>query len=118
MEIGNVVFSCVDSIDIRRLIWEAVKDRSEFFADGRMTAEVLRVLAVCDANSREHYPTTFFAAEEAYQGSCTAKTTIYCANIAAGLMLAQFAKWLRGLPVEPDIALNLLSNELACIATG
>ena len=48
----------------------------------------------------------------AYQGSCTAKTTIYCANVAAGLMLAQFTKWLRGLPIEPDIALNLLSAEL------
>ena len=42
---------------------------------------------------------TLFAAEEAYAGSCTAKTTIYCANLAAALMLAQFTKWLRRLPV-------------------
>ena len=55
-----------------------------------------------------------FTAEEAYVGSCTAKTTIYCANIAAGMMLAQFAKWLRRLPVEPDITINLLSAEFAC----
>lgn len=47
-----------------------------------------------------------------------ARTTIYCVNVAAGLMLAQFTKWLRGLPVEPDISLNLLSNELACIPTA
>ena len=26
----------------------------------------------------------------------------YCANIAAGLMVAQFAKYLRQLPIEPD----------------
>jgi sulfur carrier protein ThiS adenylyltransferase len=57
------------------------------------------------------------AAEEAYSGSCTAKTTIYCANVAAGLMLAQFTKWLRRLPVEPDISLNLLTNELVCLPT-
>jgi len=117
MEIGNVVFSCVDSIDIRRLIWEAVKDRSEFFADGRMSAEVLRVLAVCDPAGREHYATTLFAPEQAYQGSCTAKTTIYCANVAASLMLTQFTKWLRHLPVDPDVALNLLTNELTCLPT-
>jgi sulfur carrier protein ThiS adenylyltransferase len=112
MEVGNVVFCCVDAIDTRRHIWEAVKQKTDFFADGRMSAEVLRILAACDAASRKHYPTTLFAAEEAYQGSCTAKTTIYCANIAAGLMLAQFAKWLRRLPVDPDIALNLLAGEL------
>ncbi len=44
MEIGNVVFCAVDKIDARRLIWEAVKDRSSFFCDGRMSAEVLRIL--------------------------------------------------------------------------
>lgn len=112
MEIGNTVFCCVDSIDIRRLIWEATKDQVSFYVDGRMSAEVLRVLTACDPASREHYPSTLFSAEQAYQGTCTAKTTIYCANVAAGLMLAQFTKWLRGLPVEPDIALNLLSAEL------
>ena len=26
MEIGNVVFCCVDRIDVRQLIWESVKD--------------------------------------------------------------------------------------------
>ena len=42
-----------------------------------------------------------------------AKTTICSANITAGLMLAQFTKWLRHLPVEVDMSLNLLSGELS-----
>jgi hypothetical protein len=113
MEIGNVVFCCVDKIDIRRLIWEAVKDKADFFADGRMSAEVLRVLTACDSVSRKHYPTTLFTAEEAYAGTCTAKSTIFCANIAAGFMVSQFGKWLRRLPVEPDLSLNLLASELS-----
>ena len=117
MDIGNVVFCAVDKIDVRRLIWEAVKDRSNFFCDGRMSAEVLRILTACDAASREHYPTTLFSAAEAYAGSCTAKTTIYCANVAAGFMLAQFTKWLRHLPIEPDITLNLFAAELSCLVT-
>jgi len=112
MEVGSAVFICVDRIDTRRLIWEAVRNKVDFFADGRMAAEVLRILVACDAASRKHYPTTLFAAEQAYAGSCTAKTTIYCANIAAGLLLAQFAKWLRRLPVEPDLSLNLLAGEI------
>ncbi|MFC1805489.1 ThiF family adenylyltransferase [Planctomycetota bacterium] len=112
MEIGNIIFCCVDSMEIRRLIWNAVKDSSSFFCDGRMSAEVLRVLTACDGASREHYPTTLFGSEEAYQGSCTAKTTIYCANVAAGMMMSQFTKYLRSLPVDPDIQLNLLTSEL------
>ncbi len=113
MEIGNTVFCCVDKIDIRRLIWESIKDTAAFFADGRMSAEVLRVLVACDVASREHYPSTLFTAEEAYQGSCTAKTTIYCANIAAGLMVAQFTKFLRNMPIEADIQVNLLASEMS-----
>jgi hypothetical protein len=112
MEIGDVLFCCVDAIDIRRLIWESVKDKVNFFCDARMSAEVLRVLTACDHKSRKHYPTTLFAAQEAFVGPCTAKTTIYCANIAAGLMVAQFTKYLRQLPIEPDVQLNLLACEL------
>lgn len=111
LDIGQVVFCCVDSIATRRLIWQAVRDRIEFWSDGRMSAEVLRVLTACDAASRKHYPTTLFAPEQAYAGACTAKSTIFCANVAAGLMIAQFAKFLRGLPIEADLQLNLLAGE-------
>jgi hypothetical protein len=112
MEIGNVVFCCVDRIDVRRLIWESVKDKVSFFADGRMSAEVLRILTIYNDESRNHYPTTLFNADEAFVGPCAAKTTIYCANIAAGLMVAQFTRYLRQLPVDTDIQVNLLASEI------
>jgi len=115
MDIGNTVFCCVDSIEIRKLIWEAVKDKVRFFTDGRMSAEVIRVLTAADSQSREHYPSTLFNSSEAYAGSCTAKTTIYCANIAAGLMIAQFTKYLRIIPVDRDIQFNVLSGEFSVI---
>lgn len=113
MEVGGAVFVCVDRIDVRRLIWEATRDLASFYCDGRMSAEVLRLLTACDSQSRRHYPTTLFQTEEAFVGPCTAKTTIYCANIAAGLMIAQFTKYLRQLPLESDIQLNLLASELS-----
>jgi hypothetical protein len=113
MEIGNAVFDCVDKIDVRQLIWEAVGNTVPFYVDGRMSAETLRVLTACDSASRQHYPTTLFRIEEAFVGPCTAKTTIYCANVAAGLMIAQFTKYLRQLPVEADVQLNLLASELS-----
>jgi molybdopterin/thiamine biosynthesis adenylyltransferase len=68
MEIGNVVFCCVDRIDVRRLVWESVKDKVSFFVDGRMSAEVLRVLTAYNDESRNYYPTTLFNADEAFVG--------------------------------------------------
>jgi hypothetical protein len=106
------VFCCVDSISARGIVWDTVKGFAGFFADARMSAEVIRVLASDRPARDEHYPTTLFSQEQAYAGSCTAKSTIYAASIAAGLMLSQFAKWLRGLPLDRDLLLNLLASEL------
>ena len=106
------LFCCVDSIVTRRLVWEAARHRLAFFADGRMAAEVIRVLAAGDPVTDDHYATTLFAAGQAYAGACTAKSTIYTASIAAGLMVGQFARWMRKMPVDRDLTLNLLSAEL------
>ena len=92
-----------------------VADFDQAVQQGRVrpvSAEVLRVLTVCEPAGFDYYPTTLFPQTEAYVGACTAKTTIYCANIAAGFMLAQFTKYLRLLPVDYDIQVNLLASEL------
>ena len=112
-ETGEAVFCCVDSIATRAAIWRAVHKSCSFWCDGRMLGEVLRILSAADPRSRDHYPTTLFEQSEAQPGACTARSTIYTANIAAGLMLHQFTRWLRGLPVERDLTLNLLAGELA-----
>lgn len=109
--VGDCIFCCVDAIATRRLIWETVGNRAAFFADGRMTAEVLRVLIANDSASRAHYPVTLFNAAEAQHGSCTSKSTIFCGNICAGLIVCAFSKHLRDLPVDPDLHINLLTNE-------
>jgi len=70
------------------------------------------VFCCVDAQGREHYPTTLFAQSEAQPGRCTARSTIYSASIAAGLMTHQFTRWLRGIPVDCDVSLNLLAGEL------
>jgi sulfur carrier protein ThiS adenylyltransferase len=45
-------------------------------------------------------------------GFGTARSTIYAASIAAGMMLHQFTRWLRGLTTDDDLSLNLLASEL------
>jgi len=108
----SMLFCCVDDVLARRLVWEATRHRLAFFADGRMAAEVLRVLVSTNPPADAYYASTLFSPERAYAGSCTARSTIYSASIAAGLMVGAFARWLRGLPVERDLVLNLLAAEL------
>lgn len=109
--VGDVVFCCVDSISARGAIWRSVGPRCRFWTDGRMLAETIRVLAVADAVDRGKYPKTLFAPSDAQRGSCTSRSTIYAAGIAAGLMVHQLARWLRDLPTDFDTTVNLLAGE-------
>ncbi len=109
---GEAIFCCVDSISARAAIWRSVNAGCQFWADGRMLGETMRILCVADDIGRQHYPGTLFRQSEAQPGQCTARSTIYTANIAAGLILHQFTRWLRNIPVDPDLTLNLLASEL------
>ncbi len=114
-EIGEAVLCCVDSITARAAIWRSVSKTCRFWTDGRMLGEVIRVISVGDCPGREYYPETLFAQAQAQQGRCTSQSTIYAAGIAAGLMLHQFTRWLRQLPLDRDISLNLLAGEWSVI---
>src|SRR4029077_19560822 len=111
-QLGEAIFACVDSIEARRAIWRSAGHRAEFWGDGRMLGETIRILVAANETSRLHYPTTLFAASEAEQGRCTARSTIYTATIAAGLMVPQFVRWLRRQPIDADTTLNLLAGEM------
>ncbi len=112
IDVTEVVFVCVDQIETRRLIWDTLSRRTLFLADGRMSADVVQVLVATDAASRKHYPTSLFSTAETFNGSCPAKRRIFTSNIAARLMIQQFVRCLRQLPVDGDLALSLLSSEL------
>ena len=112
MAMGDVVFCCVDAIATRQVIWESVGGGAPFFADTRMSAEVVRVLTATCPAARAYYPSTLFAPEDAHVGACTSRSTIYAASLAAALALGQFARWLRNLPVDADLMLNILTSEL------
>ena len=110
--VGDVVFCCVDSISSRSAIWRTVKAQHQFWCDGRMLGEVIRILTATNQQSRNHYQTTLFPQTEAQSGTCTSQSTIYTANLAAALMLHQFTRWMRGTSCDSDLTLNLLASEL------
>jgi len=115
---GEAVFCCVDSISARATLWRALPDRCEFWCDGRMLGETMRLLTATDEPSRQHYASTLFPPAEAQPGTCTSRSTIYTASIAAGLLLHQFTRWLRGLPTDRDVLFNLLATELSAPTQG
>lgn len=110
-EVGDAVFCCVDAIAAREVIWRHRAEQIRFWCDGRMLGEVMRILTVTDPAEDLWYSGTLFRQEEAEQGVCTSRGVIYNAAIAAGLMLHQFTRWLRRIPVDREVSLNLLSSE-------
>jgi molybdopterin-synthase adenylyltransferase len=116
LKLGEAVFCCVDSISARAAIWRSAGTVCRFWCDGRMLGEVIRVLSVADGAGRSHYAGSLFHQSEAQVGRCRARGTIYTASIAAGLMLHQFARWLRQQPIDPDVSLNLMASELVLVA--
>jgi molybdopterin-synthase adenylyltransferase len=111
IETGEAVFCCVDTITARTAIWRALQHRCEFWSDGRMLGESLRILTAHSPETRKHYGAQFFPQSDAQVGSCTSRSTVYTANIAAGLMLHQFTRWLRGQSPTKDVLFNLSSDD-------
>lgn len=113
LPVGDVVFCCVDSISARSAIWRSAAHRCQCWIDGRMLGEVMRILTAASPQGRTHYATTLFEPSEAQIGACTARGVIYTASIAAGLMIHQFTRFLRKLPLNTDLSVNLLASEIA-----
>jgi ThiF family protein len=116
LEAGDAVFCCVDSITARSATWRSAGHRCRFWCDGRMLGETMRILVATEQQGRSHYPTTLFQQSEAQVGTCTARGVIYTACIAAGLMVHQFTRWLRKLPIDSDVSVNLLASELTVVS--
>ena len=108
--ISEALFCCVDSISARAAIWRSIQKRIQFWTDGRMLGETIRILTASIAN-QTHYPQTLFPPAEAQSGLCTNRSTIYAAAVAGGLMVHQFTRWLRGRPLDEDWVFNLLASE-------
>ena len=108
---GSAVFSCVDSMKVRRQIFRDFREHDwPVFFDGRMAAESLRVFSIDRSpQAMELYRASMFPSHEAQRESCTARATIYCASMAAAILCAQFKKWAMDQMPEPHIQFDLLA---------
>ncbi len=115
--LAPIVFIAVDSITDRRTIWRQIRRTVGYYCDGRMLGETIRVLTVgvfggLETEQIVRYEKSFFPQADAEPGLCTATATGYSAAIAAGIMVSQFAKWLRGAPLLPDVMCDIAGLQI------
>lgn len=87
----GIVIAAVDSMAARQLVWESHLNRApttKVIIDPRMGAEnalmyVMNPMSEADAKT---YKASLYSDAEAVQERCTAKATIYTANMLAGLV--------------------------------
>lgn len=115
----GIVISAVDSMATRELIWRNHAKKSPFtlaVVDPRMGAQdaLLYVMNPMDTKDCVSYPKTFYTDSEAVQERCTAKATIYTANLLAGLVVKGVVDRL----TRPDYLRvaewNIRENDLTC----
>jgi hypothetical protein len=99
----GIVISAVDSMEVRKRIWDNHKDRSpgtRLIIDPRMGAETALLYAMnpMDRGDQASYEKTLYSDSEAVQERCTAKATIYTANMLSGLV----CKTVKDVLTRPD----------------
>lgn len=86
----GIVIAAVDSMKVRKNIWDNHKESyfTKYIIDPRMGAEdaLLYVMNPTDERDVASYEKTLYSDADAVQERCTAKSTIYTANMLSGLV--------------------------------
>ena len=86
--LSGIVISSLDNMATRKLVFDSRVSTTEWIIDPRMSLEAAS-LATCncqDSASVARYSKTLYSDEAAVQERCTAKSTIYTANLISGLV--------------------------------
>lgn len=98
-ELSGIVISGVDSMASRQLIWDKVKWNlnTPLYIDGRIGGEIIQVYTIRPSQIEdiELYERNFFPDEEAEELPCAERAIMYVGFTIAGLIGAQFKKWIK-----------------------
>ena len=93
MLIEGVFICSVDDMETRHKIWRTIKRlrvKVPIYIDARMGAEVMRIYAIDPIKEDEVklYEKTLCPSENVEVAPCTAKATMYCASVIAGIIVS------------------------------
>lgn len=112
--LSGIVISAVDSMEVRKKIWEHVKNNYKvpWIIDPRMASEyaLSYVMDPNDSKDQVSYEKTLYTDAQGVQEPCTRKATIYSSTLIAGHVVKQVKDLLTQGPYSRvtnwDIALN------------
>jgi molybdopterin/thiamine biosynthesis adenylyltransferase len=117
-ELQGLVISSVDSMEVRKLIWDTAKrsPKVQYVIDPRMASEYALsfVMKPHDTKDINSYEKTLYTDQNAVEERCTAKATMYTATMIAGYVAKHVKDILTGTPYARvthwNIGLNTLQN--------
>lgn len=98
--VNAAVFCCADKMAVREDVHKAAEKTAVFFCDARVLGESIRYLAYNTQDGADIYSQTLYSDEDAESGRCTSKMTCYSAGVAAGLLCSNYARHMRGWPLD------------------
>ena len=110
-ETSGIFISAVDSMETRNLIRETLilTRGASLIIDPRMGAESYLQYAVHPKT--DWYKNTMYTDERAVQEPCTAKSTVYTATLAAGLIVKTIKNYIMGQPYPKSISWDIKSSK-------
>lgn len=117
--IPGIVVCSVDSMQARALVFQELAERSihtKFVIDPRMGSEsaLLYTYSPMDSDQCESYSTSLYSDEDSVQERCTAKATIYTANLLAGLVVKSIKDFLAKQEQLMHASWDIKGNQLLC----
>jgi len=98
----GIVITALDNMEARKAIWEAHKGTliCSHILDPRMGAEtaLMYVARPIDVDDQRDYEATLLSDDDSVQERCTAKATIYTANLLSGLVAKAVKDLITGAP--------------------
>lgn len=116
--VSGVVCACVDTMEARRQIWQAVrlKPAVSLYLDARVAGEVgmLYTIRPCDIHHVRFYEETLHSDEEALDLPCTERSVIYNGLFVAALVASQIKKYALEQELYEEIVFDLRNPVVLC----
>lgn len=108
--LNPIVISAVDSMRVRKTIWEQVREQAgliRFYVEARMGAEIARVFTLTgehiQSDAAHQYESTLYSDTDAEELPCTARATSYNTSMIAALITNQIKRFVTGQETMKEI---------------
>lgn len=109
--LNGIIISAVDVMEVRRKIFEGTTPGS-LIIDPRMAATQFDLITCVKGKDDEFYEKTLFSDDEAVHTPCTMKSTMFCADILAGMVSFQVFRHNTGKKIDKRLIWDGETNSL------